>query len=39
MPVTTYDYLLTLSEPTPEELESMPNDFDLFDLYYNDDEE
>lgn len=38
MPVTTYDYLLTLSA-TPEELESMPNDFDLFDLYYNDDEE
>lgn len=38
MPVTTYDFLASLPEPTPEELASMPepDDFDIWDLYYND---
>lgn len=35
---TTYDFLLTIPEPTPEDIEAIPEpeDFDLWALYYND---
>lgn len=39
MPATTYDFLESLQDPTPDELASVPvpDDFDLWGLFYNDD--